>query len=96
VRFSLANPEPVSSSFERKTEHSPESFPATNCCGTWLDHFKEVNDRCGHLVGDAVLSMIGSCLRRQLRSYDVVARFGGDEFAAICCDCTPDGIDAPI
>jgi diguanylate cyclase (GGDEF)-like protein len=61
-----------------------------------LDHFKEVNDQCGHLVGDAVLSMIGSCLRRQLRSYDVVARFGGDEFAAICCDCTPEGIDAPV
>lgn len=61
-----------------------------------LDHFKEVNDRCGHLVGDAVLSMIGSCLRRQLRSYDIVARFGGDEFAAICCDCTPEGIDAPV
>ena len=61
-----------------------------------LDHFKEVNDQCGHLVGDTVLSMIGSCLRRQLRSYDVVARFGGDEFAAICCDCTPEGIDAPV
>jgi diguanylate cyclase (GGDEF)-like protein len=61
-----------------------------------LDHFKEVNDQCGHLVGDAVLSMIGSCLRRHLRSYDVVARFGGDEFAAICCDCTPEEVDAPI
>lgn len=61
-----------------------------------LDHFKEVNDRCGHLVGDELLSMIGSCLRRQLRSYDVVARFGGDEFAALCCDCDPDGIIAPV
>lgn len=61
-----------------------------------LDHFKEVNDRCGHLVGDSLLSMIGSCLRRQLRSYDVVARFGGDEFAALCCDCTSEGIAAPV
>ena len=61
-----------------------------------LDHFKEVNDRYGHLVGDELLSMIGACLRRQFRSHDIVARFGGDEFAALCCDCDPDGIIAPV
>lgn len=61
-----------------------------------VDHFKEVNDRCGHPVGDAVLHMVGSCLRRSLRSYDVVARFGGDEFAAICFGCRPGEIDIPL
>ena len=61
-----------------------------------IDHFKEINDTCGHLTGDAVLHMIGTCLKRHLRAYDVVARFAGDEFAAICCDCTPEGIDLPI
>jgi diguanylate cyclase (GGDEF)-like protein len=61
-----------------------------------LDHFKEVNDQCGHRTGDAVLSMIGSCLRRQLRTYDVVSRIGGDEFAALCCNFNPGFIDSPI
>ncbi|MFP6762768.1 MAG: diguanylate cyclase, partial [Planctomycetaceae bacterium] len=45
-----------------------------------LDFFKQVNDQCGHLIGDTVLSEIACCLRRQFRSYDVVSRFGGDEF----------------
>tara|TARA_R110002072_G_scaffold302978_1_gene490621 strand:- start:20330 stop:21340 length:1011 start_codon:yes stop_codon:yes gene_type:complete len=61
-----------------------------------VDHFKEVNDRCGHHVGDAVLHMVGSCLRRSLRSYDVVARYGGDEFAAICFGCRLGEIDIPL
>ncbi len=61
-----------------------------------LDDFKLVNDRCGHLTGDSVLSKVGACMRRQLRSYDIVARFGGDEFAALCCDCQPDDVVVPI
>ena len=61
-----------------------------------LDYFKQVNDQCGHRTGDSVLSMIGSCLRRQLRTYDVVSRIGGDEFAALCCNFDPGYIDSPI
>ncbi len=61
-----------------------------------LDGFKEINDSLGHLAGDAVLAEFGACLRRTLRLYDVVARFGGDEFAALCCNCNPSGIAAPI
>ena len=61
-----------------------------------VDHSKDVNDRCGHHVGDAVLHMVGSCLRNSLRSYDVIARYGGDEFAAICFGCRPDEIDIPV
>lgn len=61
-----------------------------------IDHFKEVNDQCGHLSGDAILYMVGSCLRRNLRIYDVIARYGGDEFAAICCNCQPEDIETPI
>lgn len=61
-----------------------------------IDHFKEVNDTCGHLSGDAILYMVGSCLRRNLRIYDVIARYGGDEFAAICCNCQPEDIETPI
>jgi diguanylate cyclase (GGDEF)-like protein len=48
-----------------------------------LDHFKAVNDIHGHLAGDAVLKGIGKCLTRELRGYDTVGRFGGEEFVAI-------------
>jgi diguanylate cyclase (GGDEF)-like protein len=61
-----------------------------------IDEFKQINDSCGHPAGDAVLRMVGVCLKRQLRSYDVVARFAGDEFAAICVDCNHDNIDGPV
>ena len=61
-----------------------------------VDHFKEVNDTCGHLVGDSVLRMVARCLRRHLRNYDVLARFGGDEFTAICCVSGPTDVHAPI
>lgn len=48
-----------------------------------LDGFKELNDRFGHLRGDEVLKEIARLLAEQLRSSDLLARFGGDEFIAI-------------
>jgi diguanylate cyclase (GGDEF)-like protein len=48
-----------------------------------LDWFKHVNDKHGHLAGDAVLKGIGSLLSHELRGYDTLGRFGGEEFVAI-------------
>jgi diguanylate cyclase (GGDEF)-like protein len=48
-----------------------------------LDHFKEVNDRLGHPVGDALLKSVAKRLRNVVRGPDIVARLGGDEFAII-------------
>lgn len=45
-----------------------------------VDGLKQINDEQGHLAGDAVLQAVGEALRRGLRSYDVIMRFGGDEF----------------
>jgi diguanylate cyclase (GGDEF)-like protein len=46
-----------------------------------VDNFKQLNDRYGHLMGDAVLRAVGDVLRRSVRLFDVCARHGGDEFA---------------
>jgi diguanylate cyclase (GGDEF)-like protein len=45
-----------------------------------VDHLKQVNDEHGHLARDNLLRAVGTALREGLRSYDVVVRYGGDEF----------------
>jgi two-component system cell cycle response regulator len=51
-----------------------------------LDHFKQVNDSYGHLVGSRTLQDLGVIIKAALRSGDVAARFGGEEFAAFLLD----------
>lgn len=48
-----------------------------------LDHFKQVNDRHGHVAGDAVLANVAAVIGKSVRNEDVVARFGGEEIAVI-------------
>jgi len=48
-----------------------------------IDHFKNINDTLGHLVGDTVLRQLGELLRRDARSVDTVARYGGEEFVIL-------------
>lgn len=48
-----------------------------------LDHFKRVNDTHGHLAGDVVLKAVADILVRELRGYDAVGRYGGEEFIAL-------------
>ncbi|MDD2921391.1 MAG: GGDEF domain-containing protein, partial [Anaerolineales bacterium] len=48
-----------------------------------LDHFKKVNDTYGHAVGDAVLRRVVQVARAELRSSDVIGRYGGEEFVVI-------------
>ena len=49
-----------------------------------IDFFKKVNDTYGHDVGDLVIRGLGEIMKRQKRATDVVARFGGEEFVALC------------
>jgi len=48
-----------------------------------VDHFKEINDRWGHMTGDAALQAIASTLRRRIRVFDSIARYGGEEFVVV-------------
>jgi diguanylate cyclase (GGDEF)-like protein len=48
-----------------------------------LDHFKLVNDRFGHLVGDQVLAAVAASVRDEVRDEDLVGRFGGEEFVVL-------------
>ncbi|GGK02473.1 GGDEF domain-containing protein [Luteimonas terricola] len=52
-----------------------------------VDLFKPVNDRYGHIEGDAVLRRLAAVIRSHVRDDDVAARIGGEEFAVLLCEC---------
>lgn len=54
-----------------------------------VDHFKRINDSHGHAVGDAVLQQLAQLLRHRLRSADLLARVGGEEFLAVLVGIAP-------
>lgn len=56
-----------------------------------LDHFKEVNDRHGHAAGDAVLRAVSRCLQSELRPYDHLYRYGGEEFLVVMPQISVEG-----
>lgn len=55
-----------------------------------IDHFKAVNDRHGHMIGDVVLQAVADRLESALRSYETVGRYGGEEFLITLYDCGAD------
>lgn len=59
-----------------------------------IDHFKAVNDRHGHDAGDEVLKMVAKTLQNSVRSFDVVSRWGGEEYVAVIAHVEGDELAA--
>jgi diguanylate cyclase (GGDEF)-like protein/PAS domain S-box-containing protein len=80
--------------FERLLQRAIEMTPASDRAHVMmfidLDGFKSINDTLGHDAGDRVLIAVAEVLQRSLLPSDDVARWGGDEFAAILYFCTPE------
>jgi diguanylate cyclase (GGDEF)-like protein len=83
VLTGLVNRQGFDEHFELELQRSHRTAQPVALILADIDEFKQVNDRFGHPAGDAVLTAIGQVLRDSARELDIVARIGGDEFAAI-------------
>jgi diguanylate cyclase (GGDEF)-like protein len=77
--------------FEREHAHAARRGEPLSLMLLDVDHFKTVNDRYGHLVGDEVLKALVRHLAERLRGSDILARWGGEEFALLLPETTLDG-----
>jgi diguanylate cyclase (GGDEF)-like protein len=74
---------------ERELTRAKRYSRPLSACLLDIDHFKKINDTYGHLVGDEVLAWLGGLLAKNLRSMDVVGRYGGEEFIVLAIESEP-------
>ncbi len=73
-------------SFSQRNNNIPFSIITLD-----IDKFKKINDTYGHLVGDEVIIKVAHIIEAEVRTSDIVARFGGEEFVMLLQDCDLDG-----
>jgi diguanylate cyclase (GGDEF)-like protein len=82
----LLNRKTYDEAFLRSAALRPGGVGERGCCVLGvldIDHFKRVNDRFGHLIGDEVLLLLAQLMRRNFRQQDGLYRFGGEEFVVL-------------
>lgn len=67
-----------------------ERVPASLIVGD-IDHFKQINDRFGHMAGDGVIQSFGELIASKIRPGDLAGRIGGEEFCIVAWNCGEDG-----
>src|SRR5690606_5510982 len=82
----LPNGRALQQQFDKETARAGRSDKNFQLLMLDLDGFKSVNDTYGHREGDIMLREVSSVIRGQLRDYDFLARYGGDEFVALIPD----------
>ncbi len=75
---------------EKLLNKNKESNKSLCCLMMDIDHFKKINDTYGHQVGDDVLKVFAERVSQRLRSFDLVARLGGEEFVVVLPDISQD------
>lgn len=80
----------------RRRRETGVSVPPFACAIIDLDHFKQINDCHGHLVGDKVLRQLGTIFRDHFRGTDIVGRCGGEEFLVLLPDTGAEEARMPL
>ena len=88
----LPNARRLQAEFEKEVKRATRTGSSFQVLMLDLDGFKAVNDTFGHKVGDKLLVSIGGVIRGELREYDFLARYAGDEFVALIPDTDPDAV----
>jgi diguanylate cyclase (GGDEF)-like protein len=86
----LPNRRGFESQAKREFERSRHAGSPVSILMVDLDHFKQINDRYGHLFGDAALKELAATMRSKIRPTDLVCRWGGEEFAILAAGSTLD------
>lgn len=88
----LPNARSLQTQFEKEVARASRTGSSFQLLMLDLDGFKAVNDTYGHKAGDALLKGIAKAMREQLRDYDFLARYAGDEFVAIIPETDKDAV----
>lgn len=88
----LPNARSLQMQFDKEVARAARSGSNLQLLMLDLDGFKAVNDNFGHKVGDELLKQVGRVIRGQLRDYDFLARYGGDEFVALIPETTAEDV----